>query len=164
MTGIIDVGALEARTMTTRDLEEYLHERIPLSAAMQVSVEEVSAEQVILGAPLLPNINHRDTVFGGSASALAILSAWSLLHTKLTTTGYKTRLVIQRNTMSYEHAITDYFTARTLAPAPDKWQAFTRMLERKGRARISVSSTLWYEGHEVGNFEGEFVALDMTDA
>ena len=131
---------------------------------MQVSVEEASAEQVVLGAPLLPNINHRDTVFGGSASALAILSAWSLLHTKLTATGHKTRLVIQRNTMSYEQAIIGYFTAHSQAPAPAAWKAFTRMLERKGRSRITVSSTLWYEGNEVGRFEGEFVALGTTGA
>lgn len=150
--------------MTSSELEKYLHEHIPLSAAMQVSVEEASTEQVILGAPLLPNINHRDTVFGGSASVLAILSAWSLLHTKLTATGYKTRLVIQRNTMSYDQAIIGYFTAHAQTPAPEAWKAFTRMLERKGRARISVSSTLWYEGHEAGHFEGEFVALGTTGA
>lgn len=148
--------------MTPRELEKYLHEHIPLSLAMQVSVEEASPEQVVLGAPLLPNINHRDSVFGGSASALAILAAWSLLHTKLTTSGYQTRLVIQRNTMSYEQAIVGHFTARALTPAPETWLAFTRMLERKGRARITVSSTLWYEGQEVGHFEGAFVAFDTS--
>ena len=45
------------------------------------------------------------------------------------------------------------------SPAAAQWQAFTRMLERKGRARISVASTLLCEGQEVGHFEGEFVAL-----
>lgn len=148
--------------MNPNELKTYLHEHIPLSKAMGVSVEEASPEKVVLGAPLLPNINHRDTVFGGSASALAILSAWSLLHIKLTSSGYATKLVIQRNTMSYERAIIGYFTAHALTPSPETWKAFTRMLERKGRARISVSSTLWYEGHEAGHFEGEFVALGIT--
>lgn len=150
--------------MNPNELKQYLHEHIPLSKAMQVSVEEASPEKVVLGAPLLPNINHRDTVFGGSASALAILSAWSLLHIKLTSSGYTTRLVIQRNTMSYELAIVGYFTAHALTPSPETWKAFTRMLERKGRARISVSSTLWYDGQEAGHFEGEFVALGTTGA
>lgn len=145
--------------MTPRDLEKYLHEHIPLSAAMQVSVEEVTAERVVLGAPLLPNINHRDTVFGGSASSLAILSAWSLLHTRLVAAGHEARLVIQRNTMGYERAIAGYFTARADAPSAEAWQAFTRMLARRGRARITAASTLWFEGHEAGHFAGEFVAL-----
>ena len=145
--------------MTAIEIQTYLHEHIPLSAAMQVRVEEATPERVVLGAPLGPNINHRDTVFGGSASALAILSAWSLLHVKLTAGGYKTRLVIQRNSMSYEQAILGDFAARASSPAAAQWQAFTRMLERKGRARISVASTLLCEGQEVGHFEGEFVAL-----
>ncbi len=150
--------------MTPPVLEKYLHEHIPLSSAMQVSVVEASPEQVVLGAPLAPNINHRDTAFGGSASALAILAAWSLLHTKLVASGYQTRLVIQRNTMSYEQAISGYFTAGALAPIPEAWKAFTRTLERRGRSRIAISSTLWYEGHAVGHFEGEFVALGATGA
>jgi thioesterase domain-containing protein len=99
------------------ELKDYLYEHIPLSAAMQIAVENVTEEYVVLGAPLPPNINHRDTVFGGSASAVAILSAWSLLHTKLTGAGYKSRLVIQRNTMNYEQAIIGYFTARAQAPS-----------------------------------------------
>ncbi len=150
--------------MTPREIQNYLHEHIPLSVAMQVQVEVATPEEVILGAPLEPNINHRSTVFGGSASALAILSAWSLLHIKLSAGGFQTRLVIQRNSMSYERAILGYFTARALSPGAAQWAAFTRMLERKGRARISVSSTLLYEGQEVGRFEGDFVALGTTGA
>jgi thioesterase domain-containing protein len=150
--------------VTPSEVQSYLHGHIPLSAAMQVHVEVATPEQVILGAPLQPNINHRDTVFGGSASALAILSAWSLLHVKLSAGGYKTRLVIQRNSMSYEQAILGYFTAHARSPGLDQWETFTRMLGRKGRARIAVSSALLYEDQEVGHFEGEFVALGTAGA
>jgi thioesterase domain-containing protein len=62
--------------MTPIELERYLHEHIPLSHAMRVGVVTVDAGTVVLRAPLEPNINHRETVFGGSASALAILAAW----------------------------------------------------------------------------------------
>jgi thioesterase domain-containing protein len=145
--------------VTPPELESYLREHIPMSKAMQVTVEEASTDRVVLGAPLAPNINHRETVFGGSASALAILSAWSLLHVRLTATQHTARLVIQRNSMTYERPIVGYFTARAAAPAPQAWQAFLKALARKGRARINVPSTLFYEGHEAGRFEGDFVAL-----
>jgi thioesterase domain-containing protein len=88
--------------VTPAELEAYLHEHIPLSHAMQVAVVELGPDTVVLRAPLAPNINHRETVFGGSASAVAILAAWSLLHTRLTSAGISARLVIQRNTMSYD--------------------------------------------------------------
>lgn len=145
--------------MLPAELERYLHEHIPLSRAMAVGVVSVDAEAVVLAAPLAPNINHRDTVFGGSASALAILSAWSLLHTRLRAEGISTRLVIQRNTMDYDQPILGDFTARAQLQRPDDWRQFTRMLERKGKARIAVDSVLAQGGQAVGRLTGEFVAL-----
>ena len=140
-------------------LEHYLHEHIPLSRAMCVSVVSVARDSLVLGAPLAPNINHRETVFGGSASALAILSAWSLLHTRLRADGIASRLVIQRNTMEYEQPIVGDFTARASLERAEQWTQFTRMLARKGRARIAVSSVLEQAGQAVGRLTGEFVAL-----
>ena len=142
-------------------LESYLRRHIPLSVAMQVSVIEASPEQVVLAAPLAPNINHRDTVFGGSVSALAILAAWSVLHTKLAASDIRTRLVIQRNSISYDLAIAGEFTAKAIAPAPAAWETFLRTLTRKGRARISVSATIWSDGQQAARLDGEFVALGV---
>jgi thioesterase domain-containing protein len=131
--------------VTPTELQHYLHGHIPLSKAMQVSALAVSSESVVLSAPLRPNINHRDTVFGGSASALAILSAWSLLNVRLSEQPVSFRLVIQRNIMEYL--------------APMSWERQLRMLERKGAARFTVIAELWCAGKHTGNFSGEFVAL-----
>ena len=143
----------------TTQLQDYLHAHIPLSKAMQVEAIFVSAEAIVLGAPLEPNINHRETVFGGSASALAILSAWSLLHTRLQTEQVACQLVIQRNTMEYDLPIGGAFQARATITHPEDWPRFLLMLSRKGRARIAVSSVLEFDGSPVGRFSGEFVAL-----
>jgi thioesterase domain-containing protein len=141
------------------ELEQYLHEHIPLSRAMQVSVLSVQADGVTLGAPLAPNINHHDTLFGGSAAAIAILAGWSLLHTRLAVLGLSSRLVIQRNSMSYDLPITGPFIARSFVRAPAAWEPFILMLKRKGRARLSVSCVLEFEGQPAARLEGEFVAL-----
>ena len=140
-------------------LEHYLHEHIPLSAAMAVSAASVSEEAVLLKAPLAPNINHRETVFGGSASALGILAAWSLLHVRLTAQGLNHRLVIQRNAMEYELPILGEFSARAELAQPEKWDRFIRTLSRRGMARIHVMSTLEFDGKAVGRLHGEFVAM-----
>lgn len=143
----------------TTALQSYLHEHIPLSKAMQVEVVAVQATSVVLRAPLEPNINHRETAFGGSVSALAILSAWSLLHTRLRSEGVECQLVIQRNTMDYDLPIAGpFFATATLGDAED-WPRFIRMLARKGRARITVASLLEFKDAPVGRFSGEFVAI-----
>lgn len=149
--------------MSPEQLEAYLHAHIPLSRAMQVAVLSADEAGVVLAAPLAPNINHRETVFGGSASAVAILAAWSLLHTRLLRAGISSRLVIQRNSMDYALPITGDFRARSFVPdEAQAWPAFLRMLTRKGRARIAVAAVLEQGGREVGRLEGEFVALGAT--
>lgn len=145
--------------MNPLELQAYLHRHIPLSHAMGVSVVEASPQQVVLSAPLAPNINHRDTVFGGSASAVAILAAWSMLHLRLSAEGLGSRLVIQRNTMDYLAPIDGTFSALAQAPAPETWQPFTRMLQRKGLGRIAQASSLHYQGQPAGQLVGEFVAF-----
>lgn len=145
--------------MTTYELEMYLHRHIPMSEKMRVSVVGIEADSVVLSAPLEPNINHRDTVFGGSAAAVAVLAAWSLVHTRLLQSGLGSRLVIQRNTMSFARPITGSFTARSSLSSPAAWQPFIRTLQRKGRARIRASCDLHFAGQTAGHFEGEFVAF-----
>lgn len=145
--------------MSPYELEHYLNAHIPLSKAMEVEVLQLGPDHVLLGAPLAPNINHRETVFGGSASAVAILAAWSLLHTRLLREGISTRLVIQRNQMDYDAAITGDFRAESALAQPEDWPLFLRMLRRKGKARIAVHSVLSCKGEVVGRLQGEFVAL-----
>ena len=145
--------------MQPGELAQYIHEHIPLSKAMGVSVVAVEDDAIILQAPLEPNLNHRQTVFGGSASALAILSSWALLHVRLQAAGIADRLVIQHNTMEYQHPILGQFTARSMLERPDAWRQFTVMLARRGRARITVVAVLEHMGRVAGRFSGQFVAL-----
>lgn len=145
--------------MAINKLEQYLHEHIPLSKAMEVNVLEASSARVKLSAPLAPNINHRETVFGGSASALAILSAWSLLHVRTTEQAIDARLVIQKNTMQYDLPILGTFTASCAFNDEVVWEKFIRLLQRKGRARITLSAAVAYEDELAGVFNGDFVAL-----
>ena len=141
------------------EIERYLHRYIPLSAAMGVRVKLATPERVELAAPLAPNINHHETVFGGSASAVATLSAWTLVHVGLTHAAVDATTVIQRNLMSYEEPIHGDFTAVcTLVDAP-AWQRFLRTLERRGRARITMNAHLLFDGRPAASFEGDFVAL-----
>lgn len=148
--------------MIASELELYVHAHIPLSKAMGVSVVRSNEHEVLLRAPLEPNINHRETVFGGSASAVAILAAWALLFTRMKTHGLDQRLVIQRNTMYYDAPICGPFTARASLATVEHWDWFLQMVRRKGKGRVSARSVLEFEGRTVGRCDGEFVALKAT--
>lgn len=128
---------------------------------MQVSVVSVAPDAVTLRAPLEPNINHRSTAFGGSVSAVAILSAWALINQRLVAEGVKSRLVIQSNRMDYDQPIVAAFTATSALKEPAAWPVFMKMLARKGRARILATSLVACDGIVGGRFEGEFVAFRL---
>lgn len=145
--------------MNAPELEAYLHERIPLTRAMAVEVRSAGIDGVEVFAPLAPNINHRDTVFGGSASAVAIVAAWSALHVRMRAEGLAGRIVIRRSTMSYERPIATGFTARADSPGEAAWAALTAAIGRRRPARVAAGAVLMSEGRRVGALEGEFAVL-----
>jgi len=148
--------------MDASALETYLRERIPLSRAMEVRVVEIGATHLRVAAPLAPNINHRDTVFGGSAAAVAMLAAWGLLYVRLDREQRPARLVIQRCSMEYLQPIDAEFAAVSTLAAGEDWSRFLAGIERKGRARIAVRVDLDSRDRRVGQFTGEFVAVRLS--
>lgn len=141
------------------ELEQYLHTHIPLSRAMGIRVRIATPGRVELAAPLAPNINHHETVFGGSAAAVATLSAWTLVHVGLLHAGVQAATVIQRNAMSYEEPIHGDFIAVCTLIDDSAWQRFLKTLERRGRGRITMNAHLLFEGRQAASFEGDFVAM-----
>jgi thioesterase domain-containing protein len=147
------------RAMLTTEMEAYLHSNIPLSAAMGVRVKIATPERVLLFAPLAPNINHHQTVFGGSGVVLATLSAWTLLHVRLVHAGVTAALVIQRSAMEYERPIAGDFEAACGFENEPAWERFLTMLNRRARARMTLHAQLLHDSNEMGSFVGDFVAL-----
>jgi len=146
-------------TLSASELEAYLHDRIPLTRAMAVEVRAAGIDGVELYAPLEPNINHRATVFGGSASAVAIAAAWSALRVRMLAAGIDARLVIRRNTMSYERPITTGFTASAAPPVGKAWERLVATAGRGRPARVNIVAYLHCEGQPVGELHGEFAVL-----
>lgn len=143
------------------ELEAYLHDHIPLTEAMEVSVDTAQYDRIVLRAPLEPNINHRDTVFGGSASALAILAGWALVHVRMRELGHSPRrIVIQRNRMEYRRPIEGEFTAVCTGPEPEAWDRFMRILERRKMARITLEVSVEVNGEPAGHLEGAYVVVE----
>lgn len=125
---------------TAESLTRYLHDHIPLTRHLEVTVIELSGGRVVLSAPLPPNVNHRDTAFGGSLVSVAILAGWSWLHARLTALGKRQRLVVSQSTATFSHPVDGTFLAVCEAPADAEFQRFLRLLDRKGKARLLLES------------------------
>ncbi len=140
-------------------MEAYLHEHIPISKGMGCRVVRASPDEVLLEAPLEPNLNHRATAFGGSISALAILTGWALVHYRLRLEGLDVRTVIQESGVRYDAPVRDVFQARCAAPPPPLWARFVKTIRRRGKGRVRVDIELMSGGQSVGSCSGTYVSL-----
>ena len=145
--------------VTPARLQASLHERIPLSRALGVRVRTASPDAVLVEAPLAPNVNHSGTVFGGSASAVAVLAAWSLVELRLASDGLAGRIVIRRSGMDFDRPITGDFEAEARAPSAAQWERLLGALHRGRMGRVAVRSVLRCAGEPVAGLEAEFAVI-----
>ena len=150
---------------TLADTERYLHEHIPISRALGVTVVRADADGVELHAPLAANINHRSTVFGGSAISVAILAAWTLVHLWTLDLGQlgRYRVVIRRSEMDYLAPIQGDFSVTCTAPS-DGLDRFMRTVERHTHARVDLTASVASGDVEAGTFAGSYVAIRLDES
>lgn len=149
--------------MNLSEITSYIHEHIPLTSHLGAIVESYDGNTVSITAPLSPNLNHRNTAFGGSISALGILSGWTLLFLKLKEIGIKNRLVIQKSSFDFQDPVDNDFKVICSLPDQKVWEKFTKTLLRHGRARISVQSRIESSSGIGGTHEGAYVAIVLNE-
>lgn len=149
--------------MKSSEITAYIHEHIPLTSHLGAAVESYDGRTITLSAPITPNLNHRNTAFGGSISALGILSGWTLLFLKLKETGIKNRLVIQKSSFNFKDPVDDDFSATCALPDHETWDKFIKTLSRHGRARITVHSRIEDSSGVGGTHEGVYVAITLEE-
>ena len=145
--------------MHLSEVNAYIHEHIPMTAAIGAMVESYDGRRVAVSAPLAPNLNHRNTAFGGSLAALGIVSGWVLLFLKLKECGFKNRLVIRKSAFDFLEPIGGDFSAVCKLPPAEEWEDFLHTLNRRGRSRITLHSEIFGPSGPAGRHEGLYVAV-----
>ena len=148
-----------AEPITADALTRYLHDHIPLTRHMGIVVAECGAERVVLSAPLGPNVNHRETAFGGSLSGAAILAGWAWLHARLLARGGRQRLVVHESTAAFERAVDGPFEAVCDSPAAAEFDRFAAALGRRGKARMTLETRVTCRGEVAVRHTGRYVAI-----
>lgn len=145
--------------MDTMQLQNYLYEHIPLTKSMGIIVQKVTEEEVILEAPIAPNINHKKTVFGGSLHSIATLACWSVIYINVKKLEFPTEIVIAQSNISYLFPVISNFSAMCRIEDNVNIAKFEKMLEKKGKARLILTAVINQGNKRAVDYEGEFVAL-----
>ena len=145
--------------MNLQELTSYIHEHIPLTKELGAIIEDYNGDDIIISAPLEPNLNHRNTAFGGSLSTLGILSGWALLFIKIREENLKARLVIQHSSFNFTKPVEGDFVAICNTPDEKEWTTFLKTLRKFGKARIQMDSKIMCNDIQGGHHQGNYVAI-----
>ena len=138
-------------------LQDVLHQEIPLTAAIGIRVSGYREGRLELTAPLAPNVNHKDTAFAGSLTAIATLAGWSLVWLQLYEHDLPGKIVIQDCSVRYLRPVNEDFTAACELPDAAKVLRFVDTYRRRGMARIELRAEIYEAGKLAVEFTGRYV-------
>jgi len=123
--------------MSAAELEQKIHQSIPLSRAMDYRIIELAGTRITVEAPLGPNINIHGTGFAGSLYALGILTAWGLCAHLIDRAGIEAQLVVSEANIRYRSAVRTDIVCRCEAE-PQSARTFVDELATQGRSRMTL--------------------------
>jgi len=151
----------DAASALLEELQAVLAHEIPASKALGIRPLRYDGTQLALAAPLAPNLNHKQTAFGGSLYCAAVLAGWGLLHLflrrRLERGHPHAHIVIQQADIDYRHPVNTDFEAVCRWPAHVDGERLLRMLARHGRARAELDVYIGPDSEPAVIFRGRYV-------
>ena len=129
-------------------LQQSIRASIPLSEAMQFSIIELNPRNILVQAPLEPNVNIHGTGFAGSIYSLAVLTGWALSTHIMALKQMQGNLVVAKAEISYRAPLTDSIQCRTQVSEED-CAAFQLSFESKGTAKLALKVEIGASGNAV---------------
>ncbi len=142
------------------ELQQMIRNEIPLCEAMDLSVEFLSAEKIVITAPMQANVNTHGSFFAGSIYSLAAITGWGLL-TNFVHHNYPGSDVVVRNaSIQYIHPIRES-VVRLICnlPDPEIISLFEKHLLQHGRTRLEMAIKINSRDRLAVNYNGTYTIL-----
>ena len=116
-------------------LQATIRGSIPLSEAMQFSIESLDLDAIHVSAPLEPNVNIHGTGFAGSIYSVAVLTGWALCTHIINELELDAELVVGSAEIRYRAPATGSLECRCQCDSAQR-DAFQQSLRDKGRGKL----------------------------
>lgn len=144
--------------MEREQIVSTLRKQIKLYEHLGVTVLDLDAGRVRLGADLQKNLNHKATAFGGSIYSVAVLAAYSLVLTSLKEHRIESEnIVIAKGEIKYLRPIEEDFEALCEWTKPGDLMNFIDQLLSAGSVREDLRVKVICRGSVCAVFNGTFV-------
>jgi thioesterase domain-containing protein len=139
-------------------VREKLKGQVPLVQHMGVDVVSWQPGEVVVEAPLEPNLNTHGTAFGGSLYCVATMCGWTLVHLTLMDAGFDPSVWVTRGEVTYHKPVAGTISARVVADT-QTCESLVEAYRSKGRARADLTVQIHNEQGELAlTLEASFAA------
>lgn len=149
---------LDTRTVSAQ-LSAFFENHLPITQFMKMDVESYDGETLILHAPLAPNINDKQTAFGGSLYNAAVMACWGMAYLKTLEANIECNQVVTKGCIEYKAPVTGDIRAICTAPSQKVIDQFIDHFKHKGRSRITLNAVIECSGKTAVEFEGTYAIL-----
>lgn len=152
---------MTARALTdAAALTSFLHQSIPLTAAMALELESCETDHVELKLPLEPNRNDKGCAFGGSLASAMTLAGWSLATLSLARAGLSGEVFVAESGLRYLLPVwSDCLACARLSDPAALPRAMTQ-LRRRGRARLQMLAEIRLpDGRTAASMQASYALL-----
>lgn len=140
-------------------LQEFFENHLPITDFMGLALDQYDGKQLSLKAPLAPNINDKQTAFGGSLYNACVMACWGFAYLKSLEAGLEGSQVVAGGSIKYKAPVDKDFIAVCEAPEADVVEHFIDGFKRHGKGKITLNSTITCNGKVAVEFEGYYAIL-----
>ncbi|MEZ5560658.1 MAG: YiiD C-terminal domain-containing protein [Pseudomonadales bacterium] len=137
-----------------RALEQRWHAEIPISRVMGIEVVDYVDSCLRVRAALEPNVNVHGSAFAGSQFSIASLCGWGQIYLQLARRGRQGSIVFVDGSIRCLQPVRAAMQAT--CTAPESLAAGLDELERSGRARLVLVTTIVSDGALAAEFTGTY--------
>lgn len=128
---------------------------------MGMEVLSVEPHRVLIQMPRALNLNPHSSIFGGSLSALGLVSGYSLIYCALEGAGLEAKLVGHKSEAEFLKPAIGDCIAET-ACEPELLSRFLNKIKTAGIGRISILTTMRVGDLDVATHTGVYAAVPET--
>lgn len=138
-------------------LVDYLRHHVPLTRQIDIRAGSQTDQWLELSAPLKPNLNDKQTAFGGTLATLCTLSGWCICSMLCRSLTQKVDIAVIDSHIRYHRPVTgDPITARACFPSIETQQTFIETLQKEGRARLNIKVSVKEGDTNAVSFEASY--------
>lgn len=140
-------------------LVEYLKQHVPLTCHIDIQAGQQADDWFELSAPLTPNLNDKQTAFGGTLAALCTLCGWCAVSSLCRDRQLEVDIAVLESRIRYRLPVTsDPITARASLPDKQTQALFLEKLIADGAARLEIDAQISMAAKTAVSFSGIYHA------